>query len=179
MHRMSGIFCGVMILVSVSTGAYLAWRPLAGFVATLAGQKPTKAPMVSNENLLPKEWLSLDAMAQRAQEQFPGSHIGYIQVPSEQNRPIRVRLKLAGDPHPNGLTSVWLHPLSGKILAVNRWDEIDPGARAMSFVYPLHTGEFGGVLLELATFIGGVALAVLGITGFWLCWSRKKTIVVR
>lgn len=174
MHRMAGGFCGVMILISVTTGAYLAWRPLAGFVTTVAGQKPTKAPMVSNENLLPKESRSLDAMVHRAQEQFPGSMIGYIQVPSEKNRPIRVRLKLAGDPHPNGLTSVWLHPHSGKILAVNRWDELDPGARAMSFVYPLHTGEFGGVLLELATLIGGVALAVLGITGFWLCWSRKK-----
>jgi uncharacterized iron-regulated membrane protein len=174
MHRMAGAFCGVMIVISISTGAYLAWRPLAGLVTALAGEKLTQAPVIGNEILLPKDSLALDELVHRAQEQFPNNMIGYIQVPMGENRPIRVRLKLADDPHPNGLTSIWLHPVSGEILAINRWDELDLGTRALSFVYPLHTGEFGGILLEFATLIGGLALGVLGVTGFWLWWSRTK-----
>jgi hypothetical protein len=38
------------------------------------------------------------------------------------------------------LTSVWLHPLSGEVLAVHRWSALDPGTRAYSFIYPLHIG---------------------------------------
>jgi uncharacterized iron-regulated membrane protein len=117
--------------------------------------------------------VSLDELAARAQAQFPGDFIGYIQIPAESNRPVRIRMKLTDDPHPNGLTSIWLHPTTGAVLAVNRWNELDPGARAFSFVYPLHTGELGGVFLEAVIFISGLALGMLGISGIWLWWRRR------
>lgn len=174
LHRMAGVFCGAVILLSVTTGAYLAWRPLAAWITAAAGQTATKAPIVGNASIPAADALTLDEMADRARARFPGSTIGYVQVPEEARRPIRVRLKLADDPHPNGLTSVWLHPRSGEILAVHRWDELDPGARAQSYVYPLHTGEFGAMPMELAVLIGGVALGVLGTTGVVLYATRKK-----
>lgn len=174
LHRTAGVFCGAVILLSVMTGAYLAWRPLASWITAAAGQTATKAPTIANEGAPSPRALALDAMADRAQARFPGSTIGYIQVPAEARRPIRVRLKLADDPHPNGLSSVWLHPRTGEILAVHRWDELDPGARAQSYVYPLHTGEFGGMPMELAVLIGGAALGVLGTTGLVLYVTRKS-----
>ena len=154
-----GVFCGALILLSVTTGAYLAWRPLAAWITAAAGQTATKAPTIASEGTPSARAVALDEMAGRAQARFPGSTIGYVQVPAEARRPIRVRLKLADDPHPNGLTSVWLHPRSGEILAVHRWNELDPGARAQSYVYPLHTGEFGGMPMELVVLVGGAASA--------------------
>jgi uncharacterized iron-regulated membrane protein len=173
MHRTGGAVLGLMIAISVATGAYMAWRPLSKFVTTLSGEKPVKPPKITLKESSKAAPVSLDELAARAQAQFPGDFIGYIQIPAESNRPVRIRMKLTDDPHPNGLTSIWLHPTTGAVLAVNRWNELDPGARAFSFVYPLHTGELGGVFLEAVIFISGLALGMLGISGIWLWWRRR------
>jgi uncharacterized iron-regulated membrane protein len=174
LHRLAGTLCGVMIVISVVTGAYMAWRPLAVWVTTLSGNKAIAVPSLSQSAIQPQDAVSVGELARRAHARFPDSMVGYIQLPAGGDRPVRVRLRLPDDPHPNGASSIWLHPLSGEVLAVHRRDQLDPGARAFSVVYPLHTGELGGVLLELATFIGGLALGLLGISGLWLWWGRTR-----
>jgi uncharacterized iron-regulated membrane protein len=173
MHRIGGAVLGLLIAVSVATGAYMAWRPLGQFVTTLSGSKAIKPPTISKDDVAKGPAISLDELAAHAQAQFPDDQIGYIFLPVKKDQAVRVRMKLADDPHPNGLTSVYLHPKTGEVLAVNRWNELDPGARAFSIVYPLHTGELGGVILEAVTFISGLALGMLGITGIWLWWRRR------
>lgn len=173
LHRTGGAVLGLLIAVSVATGAYMAWRPLSGFVTMLSGEKAVNPPKIPKGDAGHAAAVSLDELVARAQAQFPHDLIGYIQIPAEANRPIRIRMRLADDPHPNGLTSVWLHPTTGKVLAVNRWNELDPGARAFSFIYPLHTGELGGIFLEAVTFFSGLTLGMLGISGIWLWWRRR------
>jgi uncharacterized iron-regulated membrane protein len=163
---------GVLIAVSVATGAYMAWRPLGEFVTTLSGARSVKPPKIAKGEP-GGTVMSLDEMVARAQARFPHDTVRLVQLPADADRPVRVRMRLADDPHPNGLTSVWLHPATGDVLAVNRWNELDPGARAISFVFPLHTGELGGIFLEALTFISGLALGMLGISGIWLWWRRR------
>ncbi len=62
-------------------------------------------------------------------------------VAPRADKPVRFRMRLAEDPHPNGLTSVRFHPVTGTVFGMHRWDELDAGARANSYVYPLHTGS--------------------------------------
>jgi uncharacterized iron-regulated membrane protein len=173
LHRTGGAVLGLLIAVSVATGAYMAWRPLGEFVTTLSGQTPIKPPKLPKGEPGRAPAMPLDELVARAQALFPNDMVGYVQIPAEANRPIRIRMRLADDPHPNGLTSVWLHPASGAVLAVNRWNELDPGSRAFSFVYPLHTGELGGVLLEAVIFVSGLTLGTLGISGIWMWWRRR------
>lgn len=174
MHRIGGALLGLLIAVSVATGAYMAWRPIGSFITAVSGSKVVKPPKVAKlESPLVKA-ITLDEIAARAQAQFPNDPIGYIQIPAKPDQPIRVRMRLHDDPHPNGRTAIYLHPQSGEILAVHRWNELDVGARINSVIYPLHTGELGGVLLEAITFISGLALGMLGITGIWLWWRRRN-----
>jgi uncharacterized iron-regulated membrane protein len=172
-HRTGGAVLGLLIAVSVATGAYMAWRPLSEFVTTLSGEKPIKPPKIPKGEATRVAAIPLDELVARAQARFPHDLVGYIQIPAEANRPIRIRMRLTDDPHPNGLTSVWLHPTTGAVLAVDRWNELDPGARAFSIIYPLHTGELGGVFLEIITFVSGLVLGMLGISGIWLWWRRR------
>jgi uncharacterized iron-regulated membrane protein len=81
---------------------------------------------------------------------------------------------LPDDPHPNGLSSVWLDPNDGTVLGAMRWNHLDPGARAVAVIYPLHTGELGGMALEALVAMGGVVLGGLGVTGLWLWWRRRR-----
>lgn len=177
LHRIGGVVIGGLIALSVATGTYLAWRPLGEYVTALSGAKAIKPPKVPKSEEGQAATMSLDDMVASAQAEFPDDPIGYIQIPADPARPIRVRLRLADDPHPNGLTSVWLHPKTGAVLAANRWNQLDPGARALSYVYPLHTGELGGIVLEALTLIGGLSLGMLGLTGLYLWWRRRGTSV--
>jgi uncharacterized iron-regulated membrane protein len=89
-----------------------------------------------------------------------------------------VRLKLPDDPHPNGLTSVWLHPATAEVLKVARWSQLDAGSRLVSVVYPLHTGALGGPVHEILVGVTGLALATLGATGL-LLWGRRRSVRAR
>jgi hypothetical protein len=47
-------------------------------------------------------------------------------------------------------------------------------ARAVSVIYPLHTGELGGPLLMTVLGVGGLALFGLSVTGVRQWWRRRK-----
>lgn len=173
LHRTGGAIMGVLIAVSVASGAYMAWRPLGEVVTALAGSeplKPPKLPKLAATGAAP----DADALLATARAAMPGAPVFALTLPPKADRPVRVRFKLADDPHPNGLSSVWLDPRNGRVLAVNRWQALDPGARAVAVVYPLHTGELGGVTLEALVSVNGLALGLLGVSGIWLWWKRRR-----
>ena len=177
LHRTAGALLGLLIGVSVATGAYMAWRPLGDAVTWLSGASSLKPPAVPKAAAVAPANAaapSLDALVALAQARFPGMPVGYVQVPGAPNRPLRVRLLLPDDPHPNGLSSVWLNPRDGTVLRVDRWDRLDPGARAVAVIYPLHTGVLGGGWLEPVILINGLALGTLGFSGLWLWWARRR-----
>ncbi len=171
LHRVAGSLLGLLIAVSVASGAYMAWKPLSRFVTTVSGDAPTKPPAVAP---VPGAAASLQAMARTAQALFPQAAIGYIQLAPQPSAPVRFRMRLPGDPHPNGLTSVWFHPATAAVLAVHRWDELDAGTKGNSYIYPLHTGELGGVAHQALNAVSGFTLFGLGVTGGWLWWRRRR-----
>ncbi|MFD4836584.1 PepSY-associated TM helix domain-containing protein [Achromobacter sp. NPDC058515] len=175
LHRVGGAAFGLLIAVSVATGAFMAWRPLGAAVTWLAGEAAVKAPELPAASAAGGDTQALDLLAAKAAAQFrePG-FIGYIVVPPDASAPIRFRFRLSDDPHPNGLSSVWLDPRTADVLAVQRWNALDPGAKATAVIFPLHTGELGGAALESAVAAGGLALGGLGISGVWLWWRRRS-----
>jgi uncharacterized iron-regulated membrane protein len=176
LHRTGGAVLGLVIAVSVATGAYMAWRPLGDVVTRLSGAPGTKPPTVPKGSTPAAGAArpSVDALVEAARRRFPDAPVGYVQVPSRTDRPVRVRFMLPDDPHPNGLSSVWLDPNDGTVLGAMRWNHLDPGARAVAVIYPLHTGELGGMALEALVATGGVVLGGLGVTGLWLWWRRRR-----
>lgn len=174
LHNVGGALLGVAIAVSVASGAYMAWPPLRTFVSGLAGETPVMPPTVSATANPATAKASLDDLVRGAQGAFPGAMVGYVQVPSDTTQPVRVRLKVADDPHPNGLTSVWLHPATAEILAMHRWNQLDPGHRVISVIYPLHTGALGGPVHTFVVGLLGLTLGLLGLSGLWLWWKRRR-----
>lgn len=173
LHKVLGSLIGVLLLVSVVSGAYMAWPPLRELVSSAAGQRPVAAPRVpaAPAGAVP---VPLDRLVESARGQFPEAMVGYVQVPAKAAQPVRVRLKTADDPHPNGLSSVWLHPATGQVLKVARWNELDAGSRIVTTIYPLHTGALGGTPHVVLTALSGLVLATLGFIGLALWWLRRS-----
>lgn len=173
LHRVTGAVLGLLVLVGVVTGAYMAWRPLAGWVTSIGGGAPS-APPVSDAPPDPRVvTAAVDTAVQRAREHWPGAVLSVVHVPPRSVAATRARLRLPDDPHPIGMSTAWLDPLSGRVRAARRWTELDAGSRAFSIVYPLHTGSLLGLSTLLLTSAGGIALALLGCSGLWLWWRRK------
>lgn len=170
LHKVGGSLLGLLLAVSVASGAWMAWKPLSAFVTALAGQTALPVPQAGP---VAGPAASLDAMVRQALAAYPGARVGYVQLPGA-TQPVRVRLKLPDDPHPNGLTSVWFHPATGAPLAARRWSDNELGARLTSTVYPLHTGTLGGPLHEALNALLGLALFGLGVSGAWLWWRRDR-----
>jgi uncharacterized iron-regulated membrane protein len=172
LHKVVGSLLGLLLLVPVASGAYMAWTPLRGFVTAVAGEQPVKPPRVPAGTTATAP-AGLDRLVEAARARFPDAMVGYVQVPASTKQAVRVRLKTAGEPHPNGLSSVWLDPASGTVLKVARWDELDAGSRLVETVYPLHIGVLGGLPHTVAAGLSGLALATLGASGIVLWWRRR------
>ncbi|MHC0507806.1 PepSY-associated TM helix domain-containing protein [Achromobacter aegrifaciens] len=172
-HRNGGAILALLLAVCMASGAYLAWRPIGGWITLASGQPPVVAPKLPAQPAGPIPPRSLDELAAAAQAQFPDGTIGYLLYTPRSDRPLAIRMRVPDDPHPNGRSTVWLDPRDGTVLAAQRWNQLDPGARINSMLYPLHTGELGGVAGEAIVALLGLGLGVLGISGIWLWWRRR------
>lgn len=177
LHRVAGAALRLLVLVSVVTGAYLAWRPIAGWVTTASGQSP-RPVTVPRADVGGTPSASVDAALLRAQAHWPGAQVSVVHVPPRSLAAARARLRLPDDPHPIGMSTVWLEPASGRVRDARHWSELDPGNRAFSFMYPLRTGGLAGPATLFALLLAGVALAGVGCTGLWM-WYRRCAAALR
>lgn len=173
LHRLGGATLGLLILISVSTGAYMAWRPLGGAINAVSGSTAFKPPPLP-EHPADAPTASLDVLAASARQAWPDARLAVLPVPVNPREPLRVRLRTADEPHPYGVSPAWLDPVTGKLLAKRRWSEMDPGSGAVAVIFPLHAGVLGGPLHQLFVALIGLSLAGLGGSGLWLWWRRRK-----
>lgn len=171
LHRFGGAVLGLLLAVTVASGAWMAWRPIGGWLNALVGEAAPKPPQVGKDH---GERRPLDAIVAEAQAAWPDGRVGFVQLGAADTRPVRIRFKLPGDPHPNGLSSVWAHPVDGHVLARQRWDELDLAGRSTAWIYPLHAGELFGVAHRAITGVLGLVLFGMGVTGTWLWWRRRR-----
>lgn len=173
LHRVGGVVLGAWVLVCVLTGTWMAWRPVSQWVTQAAGQKQVLPPAVKSTALSGRP-ATADEMIATADAAMPGGVVGYLGLPAKPTTPVRIRKKLDDDPHPNGLSSVWLHPLTGEVIRVDRWTDLDIGTRSYAWIYPLHSGKLAGVIGVIATAAGGLLLFGFGVSGTWLWWLRRR-----
>lgn len=173
LHRAAGAALGCMVLVSVVTGAYMAWRPLANWVTYLSGAKVVASPSIKTPSDPMAETATIDAAVQRALEHWPGARASVVHVPPRSVSAASVRMRLPDDPHPIGMSTVWLEPLDGSLRQARLWSDLEAGSRAFAIIYPLHSGSLFGAATLLGTLISGIALAGFGCTGIWT-WCQRR-----
>lgn len=169
LHRHLGACFALAILLAFASGAYMVWRPLSAVINKLAGTQAITAPKIS----LPAggKLARIDMLIGNAEAALPGGRIGYIAISPSGREAVRIRKRFADDPHPNGLSSIWLEPSTGMPIRHVRWNELDPGSRLFAWIYSLHSGYLGGFSQRLFWMFTGLCTAFLAYSGMriWLC----------
>lgn len=171
LHRFVGVFAGAFIAIVLATGAYLDWKPLAGWVSSLVGQTKAPAPKLNapqNQHLQVGDYVLAAARA------MPGAKIGFIILPPQNSlEPVQIRKKLDGEAHPNGRSSVWLAPASAEVVAVSPWHNLDLGSRWHGWIYAFHSAQLWGVWHLVFILLSGMTLIALIYTGV-LLWMKPR-----
>jgi uncharacterized iron-regulated membrane protein len=164
-HKAVGAASLAFCLPVAVTGALLALAAL-GPAPDAGRQEPTgSAPRAAPSPL------SLDAVVGRAHAALPGGRLAGVETSTGSPHLVLVRLRRVGELDPRGGSLVLVDRRAGEIVGVR--DAGRGTGRLRALVAPLHFGSFGGVASKLAYLVGGLALAVLVLTGH-LAWLLRR-----
>lgn len=174
LHVLSGVYSVLIMLVLAVTGVMLAFPNATHFLINLASPVPQSQPMQRGLHANDSKMLSLDVAVRIAQARYPSAEVRWVETSGEDGRPISIRLYQAGEPGRRfPKTYVWVHPVTGAVLY-----EQDPltqslGAKALSWIHPLHNGEAFGLFGRLIACIVGLVPCLLLVTGL-MRWRQKR-----
>jgi uncharacterized iron-regulated membrane protein len=161
-HRTWGLVVALPLALLLLTGAGMALpslsKPLLGAVTGEPFAEPTP-PQIAADGAI--DWTAGIAAAQAA---FP-TGVPRIAVWPRNGVAPYVRMKQPEEWHSNGRTTVWFAPAGGTPLATRDAVRVPQAARVFDMFWPLHAARVGGVAWQLATFLVGIALAMLSVTG--------------
>ncbi|WP_051228995.1 PepSY-associated TM helix domain-containing protein [Paludibacterium yongneupense] len=170
-HRWAGAWLSPLLLVSALTGSTLAFPALfATAPRSSAARAPQPSPAHPDGSAAP----SLNRLAALAAAAMPGGTISALRVGADPRQPIRIRVRLPGDVHPNGNSVIDIDPASGAIIRSMPYYRLGQAARVKAWFYAVHTGSTGGRPWRALMFATGLGLAALGASGVWQWAARPR-----
>ncbi len=168
LHKLGGICSTVLLLLAGLSGATLVF---GGFVTGLVGTASEPLPALTPRQE-PLSLRRLDAWVALADQALPGGRVVRIQLPARATEPVRIRKRMPGEVHPNGMTFIHIDP-AGAVMRVDDARRASRGDRLLALRFPVHTGVLFGAAGRLLTAVGGLAAAWLAATGL-LLWARRR-----
>ena len=169
-HRMLGLWIAVPAFITISAGVLLAFDD--GLEGLFKAEIPAPAGVmpVSDNRIKPSVALAA------ALAPYPGATLSGFSLPGEDTSWYKVRLRAKGEiPRIWGLTTVYIDAHDGRVLsAYDARQAHGPARLVLDTIYPLHTGQIGGIagrILQLLIGLWLIAMAGLGIS---LWWTRKR-----
>jgi uncharacterized iron-regulated membrane protein len=168
LHKLSGLWSMVLLIVLVATGVLLALPPVT---QALLQPATIPAPKSSDNGGGRASIVQAFAAAHRA---LPNGRVVFVDMPGAHDAPVRVRLQVPGDPHRRFPSSyVFIDQFSGRVLAVHDVRHAGTGTAVASWVRTLHDGTVGGLATRILAVLLGFVPALLFATGI-LHWLRRR-----
>ena len=167
-HRVVGLWIGIPLLILFAAGFALCFDD--GLERALGVERlpPGGAATVSGVGVSPARALDV------ALARYPGSTLTALSMPTAAHGWYRVRVRAPGElKRMYGTTTVFLSAATGAIL-LEYPASVAPMARFLyDAIYPLHTGEMGGLMGRSVLAILGIALLAMGAYGIRLWLARR------
>lgn len=175
-HRDLGIIVAPLLLLVIFTGTAMVFRPITALVlgpsAPATIEASFKAPDIAPAPLAAQpDWVRIIGTAR---QRFPDAEIRIIALPREEGGPITMRMKQPAEWLPNGRTTLWFAPDSGRLVEARDALKLPGAAQWFNMAYPLHAAKVGGLPYRLLLTVVGLALSLLGSLTVWTFWFRRK-----
>jgi len=173
-HRNLGVIVLPLALLLVAAGTGVAFFQPARVALNAMFGDPVAQPLAARPARRSPEGSEqpLRVLLTQAERQLPEGRITFVYPDLTDSGVLMVRKRMPGEPHPNGLSFVHLDAGDGRVLAVTDGANAPPGDRIANWMYPLHSGKWGGRTWQAVVTIHGVALIVMLGAGV-LAWLRK------
>ena len=175
-HRDLGIIVAPLLLLTVYTGTTMIFRPVtalalgpsapATIAAALKAPETPPAPLADQP-----DWRQ---MVRTARLRFPFAEIRTIGLPRQTGGPITMRMKQPEEWLPNGRTTLWFAPDTGRLIESRDALKLPSAAQWFNMAYPLHAAKVGGLPYRLVMTLVGLALTLLGTLTVWTFWFRRR-----
>lgn len=173
LHKLGGLLSLLPLLLVGVTGAALVFpQVFEQALRLVTGASPRSAAPVSASAT--GEPLPLDTLLAEAERALPGGRITRIDLPQSPEAPLRVRKRLPEEPHPNGMSFVYMDRHQGTVLRADNALAASGAAWWMALRYPLHIGVWGGMVTRLIAVLTGLFPAALFLTGFFHWRARLR-----
>ncbi|MBA4778800.1 MAG: peptidase [Sphingomonadales bacterium RIFCSPHIGHO2_01_FULL_65_20] len=175
-HRDLGIVFAPLLALVMFTGMTMVFRPVTALVlgpsAPATIEASFKAPEAQVGALAEKpDWAAMIGTARRL---YPDAEIRILSLPKEAGKPITLRMKQSEEWLPNGRTTLWFAPDTGRLIEARDALKLPGAAQAFNTFYPLHAAKVGGLAYRLVMTLVGLALSLLGSLAVWSFWFRRN-----
>lgn len=174
LHRVVGVCAAAFLILTAATGASLALYDIITEPALVAlTGKGARLP-APKSSLREARGAPIEPMLRQAAALFPEGEATRIGLPSKEDGAVSVRMRLEGEVHQYGRTFLWFDRYDGTLLRVDNALTAHRAIRIQSWLYPLHTGFYGGILTRWLQVLVGLSLVMLSLSGAWL-WLRRRS----
>lgn len=167
-HRSVGLWAAIPALAIAATGTMLKFEDGVG---ALVGAKAVSLP--ANPPAGPA--VGFATAAQTALGAIPGSSLTQVAWPAENDATYRVRVRAPGEiRRAYGGSIVLVDANDGAVRAIYAIADAEPARAFMSALFPIHTGEAGGLVGRMLSIAIGLWLITMIVAGLLLWLKRRK-----
>ena len=167
LHRSVGVWALIFNLVTAVTGTVIIF-----IIVMTNAKKDGPGPMPNP----PAVKTSIDGLMTKAQQTYPGFDPSYVAMPRQPESQITLygHMNTNWPIHYKFSNYLQFDPKTGN-QSNSFFIENQPiEAHLLSFTYPLHFGNWGGIPIKILYCLFGLAPAILSISGFIIWWYRKN-----
>ncbi|WP_076382943.1 PepSY-associated TM helix domain-containing protein [Filimonas lacunae] len=177
-HNVIGFYTAPFVSLIALTGFCLTFSiVIIPMLFTLSGLPPQGAAKLLGAK---STWqahavtMPLDKLYQIKEQELPGSEIAGIAFPADSTGNFRLDIRDKGLPAEGKREMLILDQYSGKVLLNSRKDFPPVAAAYLSWLQPIHFGNFGGIPTKILALLAGMVPLALFITGFIIWYPRWK-----
>lgn len=170
LHKTVGIYAALVLAVLALTGSPIsldwlknALYPLTG--STKATPPPAHAPGA-------KSFVGFNRLAAAMAAQFPAARETYLPLPKKGL--VAAYSIEAGAAHPNARSYAYWDGASGTLLRAQPYATAPAGLRVYYFMMSLHTGVWGGPVMQIVLLLGALSVPLLTYNGV-ASWLRRRS----
>lgn len=172
LHKLLGLVSSALLILLALTGAYYAFpKEYESALATLTGG-PSKTTAPRRTPVKGETPATLEEVLQVALRALPGDPTLFR--PAANPKEVHsLKTLQSKDWRTQGDDTVYIDPVTAKIIHIDRHAEQPLGVRLQRDIYALHFGTFGGHTTRVLWILIGLAPGTLFATGLLMWWNRS------